>query len=368
MKKYTAFFPGAQLRIRDNNEKEAFYLGLLVYDTIYARAFHLESLMKKELYKDKNDLLRDNRDDGMALDLNTYSLVEYYLNDDVDTARKLINKKILQNIYSLRSFNDGFIDDVFWYYDNDDRFSVFPSSDLFLFVCNKILNKKYPLNVIRHNIEWIQTLLQDLIISEYYKQTYDVNTIYSLSHIMTMEILKGMPTFTFSEEEIEILSYQEHTLPIYFSAMGIKKYYRNTEELFKFNGIKKDKTMHLLFSEVLPDITELPVKTICDAKRKDKFRTLPLLAENLSVSKDMRQEDIVKYFDESVWKFTRDSLKISAPEIIFNVLGQISIEPLNTAIQIFSQSNDIFSKISKYKGNGWIIPISELREKINNIE
>ncbi|RKJ68797.1 hypothetical protein D7Y06_00675 [Roseburia sp. 1XD42-69] len=204
-----------------------------------------------------------------------------------------------------------------------------------------------------------------MIISEYYKQTYGVNTIYSLSHIMLMEFLKEMPVFIFDGEDIETIGNEESDLPLFFSSKGIKKYYSNTKELFEFRGIKKDETVKLLFSETLPDITELPIKTIYDAKQKDRFRTLPLLAEDLSVSKEISHEDIVKYFDESVWKFANNSLKISASDIVFNVLGQISIEPFNTAVQIFSQSNDIFARISSYKENGWIIPISELKEEMN---
>ncbi|RKJ68798.1 hypothetical protein [Roseburia sp. 1XD42-69] len=148
MKKYTAFFPGAQLNRIGQDEKEAFYLGILAYDTIYIRTFHLESLKKKELYADKNDLLKSDEDGCSLLDLNTYSLVEYYLNGDIETVRKLINKKILQNIYSLHSFNDNFIDDVFWYYYNNDKHSIFPSSELFLFVYNKLCNI-YPEKIVK---------------------------------------------------------------------------------------------------------------------------------------------------------------------------------------------------------------------------
>lgn len=140
---------------------------------------------------------------------------------------------------------------------------------------------------------------------------------------MLIEILKKMTTFMFTEEGIETLENQDGILSIYFSSVGIKKYYTNSNELFKFGGMKKDETIKLLFSEALLDITEFPVKTIYDAKQKDKFRTLLLLAENLSISKDISNEDIVKYFNESVWKFANKSLKVSASEIVFNVLGQI---------------------------------------------
>lgn len=362
MKKYSVFFPSAQLNIWGRDEKETFYLGLLAYDTIYTRTFHLESLKNKELFKDKDSLLEVD-ENGNTIDLNTYSLAVYYLNGDLDTIRKLIKEKIVQNIYSLLCFNDNFIDDVFWHYIDNNRYSIFPCAELFLFIYNELCNK-YPETVVRKDVERIRTLLSDLIISEYYKKTYGVNTIYSYGHVMILDMLKRMPTFAFLDEDIKTISGEDYDLPLFFSNIGIKKYYKNTSELFKFSGVRKDKTIKLLFSEVLPDITELPVKTIYDAKRKDKFKTLPLLAENLSISKDISNEDLVKYFDEAVWKFANSSLRISASEVIFNILGQVSIEPFNTAVQIFSQSNDLFGKISDYKHNGWIIPILELKEEI----
>ncbi len=71
MKKYTAFFPGEQLSLMGVNKKETFYLGLLAYDTIYTRTFHLESLKKKELFANKDDLLQNDEDGNAILDLNT---------------------------------------------------------------------------------------------------------------------------------------------------------------------------------------------------------------------------------------------------------------------------------------------------------
>ena len=53
MKKYTAFFPGAQLNRIGHDEKEAFYLGILAYDTILKESIRFRATKRTAYTKDK---------------------------------------------------------------------------------------------------------------------------------------------------------------------------------------------------------------------------------------------------------------------------------------------------------------------------
>ena len=107
--------------------------------------------------------------------------------------------------------------------------------------------------------------------------------------------------------------------------------------MFSFNGLEKQGRIELIFSEIVPDFSRIPVNVIYSIKKKDRFRSLPALAEKFSVSKEVTDEDLIKYFNEEVWKFANKSMKGSLPEVVFNILGWIQVEPIiGLGIQLFS--------------------------------
>lgn len=293
--------------------------------------------------------------------------MRFILDNDIKTAKILFKEKVIKDIYSSsfrkKLSRENFIKDSFWLQYGNQMISVFPSSELFIYIYKELL-KNYDHDIIYKIIKDINMVLRDIIISEHFKRCYNIDPIYTAFHLEIIGMLKEMPNYLFKESSnINVINIDKYRM--FCLSNGISKYYHNTNELFSINQNKRQDRIISLFSETLPDMSEIPVKVIFEAKKKDKFRSLPYLAEEISLKKDISSEDLVKYFDEKVWEFAANSLKISATEVLMNVMGYYPDTGISATIQLFSQFKGLVSKYEMYRNNGWIIPIHELKNYSN---
>jgi len=364
MKKHTAFFPADHLRILEKSSKEVFNLSLLVYDSVYSRIYNHKVLLDNELFKSSDDIFKSDDNGRMILDGTTASFAAFYLGKNIEVTRELIKRGIIKSIYhdGQLDFKDNFIKNVFQDPLQEGYSMACPSEEMFFYVYQK-LTETTPEKYVNKQINRIVSMIQDIIISEYYKKKYSMDTIYSTGHLLLIEQMQEMPVYSFLNSMVpseKFLSF----FNIDFSTHRISKYFSNTKELLSFNEPEKQHRIELLFTEIVPDFSVIPIDVILDIKRKDRFRSLPALAEDLATERNLTDEDLIRYFVEEIWKFANKSIKVSLSEVVFNILGWMQVEPIvGLGIQLFSQSNNIKSAFEKYKHNGWILPVYKLREE-----
>lgn len=101
------------------------------------------------------------------------------------------------------------------------------------------LVKQLPQRFVDKDINRIISMAQDVIISEYYKKKYNMDMIYSTGHLFLMEQLQRMPVYTFVDFMTELQKEIQGCFGVDFSTDKIVKYYRDTREMFSFNGLEK---------------------------------------------------------------------------------------------------------------------------------
>lgn len=368
MKRYDCFFPSYVFRKLRKENFSHFKMALLTYDNIFVPAFTLNQLLSEEIQImcDARTSSIPNTDMLKSIDANTFFLFEKCLDHDLDATKKLIRSKHLMNVYSDLSlhYHDKFLKEVFM--DIPDSFaSNCPSAELFKEILD-YYGEYFPNTMNNGFVELLSIQLRDIMIGDHIHRQYGISPIYTYEHLNLKDLVSTFTPVRFDSEKSLYSNNLSYLSSINFSCGKIGKYYNSTDELFLFDHQEQTK-LHkydLLFQETVPDLSTVPSGIICEAKQKDVFLSLPRLADKLSEDKDLSDEDLIKYFDEQVWEFAKNSLKVSVPSVVLDVLSwaTMKVPPLSLGIQFVSQSFGIADYWTSKYNNGWIIPLSIVKK------
>ena len=366
MKNYDCYFPSFSFQIMEKDNLRNFKMALLAYDNIYVPSTQLNELLSLDSKKEDCNIRAAGAFDlflGSINEVNTFILYSNYLNQDFEGTKELIRTKHIKTIYSdlLLQYHDQFLKEVFM--EIPEGFSSnFPSAELFKAVLDYHNTYYYP-PINNRRVQDLSIILRDLMIGDHISRKYGIDSVYSYSHLFCKEILSNIPSVKFDSEDFLYSDKLTYLSCINFSCSKIGKFYNSSDELFILNNQKQDK-YSLLFQDVVPDLSSIPNSVIYEAKQKDRLLSLPRLANKLSESKDISDEDLVKYFDEQVWKLAENSLKVSVPSVVLDVLSwaTISIPPLGLGIQLVTQCLGIYDYWTSKFNSGWIIPIKTIKD------
>lgn len=351
-------------RILHKENFKHFKMSLLAYDDIFVPAYHLEKFLSKDIQTvcDSNKPSLPNMDLLNVIDANTFLLFWHCLDLDLNVTKKLIDSKHLKNIYVdlSRQYHDKYLKEVFMEIPSYSN-SNCPSAELFKEVLDYFI-EYFPQTINNRSIELLTILLIDIMIGDHIHRQYGITPIYSFQHLLLKDLLASIKPISFNTNNVLSSDKLTYLSSINFSCEKIRKYYKSTDELFIIDNHewKKQQRYDLLFQETVPDLSAVPSGIIYEAKQKDVFLSLPRLADKLSESKDISDEDLIKYFDEQVWKFSANSLKGSVPEVTLDVLSwaTMAVPPLSLGVQFVTQSRGIADYWSSQYNSGWIIPLS----------
>ena len=339
-------------------------MSLLAYDNIFVPASHLEKFLSEDIQTicDSNEPSLPNMDLLNIIDGNTFFLFKECLDQDLNVTKKLIESKHLKNIYvdlSLQ-YHDKYLKKVFMEIPSNYT-SNCPSAELFKEILDYFI-QYFPETISNRNVELLLILLRDIMIGDHIHRQYGITPVYSFEHLLMKDLLASFAPIEFNTNNSLFSERLTYLSSINFSCKEIRNYYKSTDELFVIDNHEWEKQHRydLLFQDTVPDLSAVPSSIIYEAKQKDVFLSLPRLADKLSESKDISDEELVKYFDEQVWKFAVNSLQGSVPEVTLDVLSwaTMAVPPLNLGVQLVTQSRGIADYWSSQYNSGWIIPLS----------